>query len=83
MMLASAAHPTYFDEAHYKDVGSFISGDSVSISPSLFAMVVAEEGIEVDLAKVRIVNIGSTYVEQDKMPTDMDGKKEYMKKFLK
>ena len=82
-MLASAAHPTYFDEAHFKGIGSFISGDSVSISPSLFALVVAEEGKGVDLEKIRIVNIGSTYVEQESMPTDKNGKKEYMKKFLK
>ena len=82
-MLASAAHPTYFEEAHFKDIGSFISGDSVSISPSLFAMVVAEEGKGVNLEKIRIVNIGSTYVEQESMPTDKNGKKEYMKKFLK
>lgn len=81
-MVASAAHPSYFDEAHY-DEGSFISGDSVSISPSLFAMVIAEEGKGIDLSKIRIVNVGSTYVEQEPMPDDIDGKKEYMKKFLK
>ena len=63
MMTASAAHPSYFDEAHYEGVGSFISGDSVSISPSIFAMVIAEEGKGVDLSKIRIVNVGSTYVE--------------------
>ena len=43
MMLASAAHPYFFTELHLKDVGSFISGDSVSISPSLFAYIYAVE----------------------------------------
>ena len=82
-MMASAAHPNYFIEAKFKGFGSFISGDSVSISPALFALLVAEEGKQIDLSKVRIVNVGSTVVQQDPVPEDLAGKKAYIKNFLK
>ena len=81
-MLASAAHPNYFIEAKFPGYGSFISGDSVSISPALFALIVAEEGKQIDLSKIRIVNVGSTVVEQATIPEDLAGKKAYIRNYL-
>lgn len=83
MMLASAAHPYFFSEARFKDVGSFISGDSVAISPSLFAFVSAVEDKGKDPSKIRMVNVGANDVIPEPMPEDHEARKVYMKEFLK
>ena len=72
MMLASAAHPSYFTQARY-DHGTYVSGDVVSNSPALFAFVFANEDHHKEASEIRIVNIGSTEVKPHEMPKEFDG----------
>lgn len=83
MMLASAAHPSYFSEAGFEGYGTFVSGDSVAISPYLFSFHFAVENRKKDPKELRIVNIGSTHVVHDAVPGGRDEQKEYMNNFIK
>ena len=82
MMLASAAHPNFFSPAIFKDYGSLISGDSVSLSPSLFAFVNAIQDHGLDPSQIRLVNVGATEVKIEPLPTNYDSKIDYIKDLL-
>lgn len=70
MMIASAVQPIYFQPAEYKDIGTFVSGDVVSLDPSLFAYTFVIDELKKAPESVRIVSVGSTDIKSRKLSND-------------